>query len=123
MVTLYDSKPVPKAIDFGVAKATRQKLTERTLFTNGTMVGTLEHESRAGRDERTGRRYPATLFAGVLCTSCSRQHAADPPRMKEASVRRDFRMIKEEKAQASRGSRLGGALASSRPIAGWNQRS
>ncbi|MCI0681651.1 MAG: serine/threonine protein kinase, partial [Gemmataceae bacterium] len=42
MVTLYDGKPVPKVIDFGVAKATEQKLTERTLFTTyGTMVGTL----------------------------------------------------------------------------------
>ena len=33
-------------IDFGVAKATEQKLTERTLFTQyGTMVGTLEYMS------------------------------------------------------------------------------
>src|SRR5215510_12015474 len=34
LVTLYDGKPVPKVIDFGVAKATEQKLTERTLFTH-----------------------------------------------------------------------------------------
>src|ERR1700730_2999112 len=33
MITLYDGKPVPKVIDFGVAKATEQKVTERTLFT------------------------------------------------------------------------------------------
>jgi serine/threonine protein kinase len=40
MVTLYDGKPVPKVIDFGVAKAAEQKLTERTLFTQyGTMAG------------------------------------------------------------------------------------
>jgi len=46
MVTLYDGKPVPKVIDFGVAKATEQKLTERTLFTQyGTLVGTLEYMS------------------------------------------------------------------------------
>jgi len=46
MITLYDGKPVPKVIDFGVAKATEQKLTERTLFTQyGTMVGTLEYMS------------------------------------------------------------------------------
>src|SRR5207248_2203528 len=46
MVTLYDGKPVPKVIDFGVAKATEQKLTERTLFTQyGAMVGTLEYIS------------------------------------------------------------------------------
>src|SRR5438309_2046749 len=46
MVTLYDGKPVPKVIDFGVAKATEQKLTERTLFTQyGTIMGTLEYMS------------------------------------------------------------------------------
>jgi RNA polymerase sigma factor (TIGR02999 family) len=50
MVTLYDGKPVPKVIDFGVAKATEQKLTERTLFTQyGTMVGTLEYMSPSRR--------------------------------------------------------------------------
>ena len=46
MVCLYDGKPVPKVIDFGVAKATGQKLTERTLFTElGQVVGTLEYMS------------------------------------------------------------------------------
>src|SRR5260370_19425581 len=46
MITLYDGQPVPKVIDFGVAKATEQRLTERTLFTQyGTMVGTLEYMS------------------------------------------------------------------------------
>jgi eukaryotic-like serine/threonine-protein kinase len=34
MITLYDGKPVPKVIDFGVAKAIEQKLTERTRFTH-----------------------------------------------------------------------------------------
>jgi WD40 repeat protein/serine/threonine protein kinase len=44
MVTLHDGQPVPKVIDFGVAKATEQRLTERTLFTQyGTIVGTLEY--------------------------------------------------------------------------------
>ena len=33
LVTLHDGKPVPKVIDFGVAKAINQKLTEKTLFT------------------------------------------------------------------------------------------
>src|SRR5262249_50296747 len=34
MLTLHDGRPVPKVIDFGVAKATEQRLTERTLFTH-----------------------------------------------------------------------------------------
>jgi serine/threonine protein kinase/Tfp pilus assembly protein PilF len=46
LVTQYDGKPVPKVIDFGIAKATGQKLTERTLFTEfGAVVGTLEYMS------------------------------------------------------------------------------
>ena len=33
MVTVHDGKCVPKVIDFGIAKATNQRLTEKTLFT------------------------------------------------------------------------------------------
>lgn len=41
LVCLYDGKPVPKVIDFGLAKATQQSLTDRTLYTShGMMVGT-----------------------------------------------------------------------------------
>jgi serine/threonine protein kinase len=44
LIALYDGKPTPKVIDFGVAKATAQKLTERTMFTEvGQIVGTLEY--------------------------------------------------------------------------------
>jgi serine/threonine protein kinase len=46
MIALYDGRPVPKIIDFGVAKATGSKLTERTLFTEfGAILGTLEYMS------------------------------------------------------------------------------
>ena len=38
LVELYDVKAVPKVIDFGIAKATNQQLTERTLFTNYAQV-------------------------------------------------------------------------------------
>jgi len=44
LIALYDGKPVPKVIDFGIAKAMHQKLTERTMFTEvGQIVGTLEY--------------------------------------------------------------------------------
>ena len=43
LVALYDGKPVPKVIDFGVAKATGPSLTDKTLVTGfGNIVGTLE---------------------------------------------------------------------------------
>jgi WD40 repeat protein/serine/threonine protein kinase len=46
LVALYDGKPVPKVIDFGVAKAAGQQLTEKTLVTGfGNIVGTLEYMS------------------------------------------------------------------------------
>ncbi len=41
LVTMQDGRPVPKVIDFGVAKAINQQLTEATLFTRFTeMIGT-----------------------------------------------------------------------------------
>jgi formylglycine-generating enzyme required for sulfatase activity len=46
LVTLVGDKPVPKIIDFGVAKATNQRLTERTLYTEmGRIIGTPEYMS------------------------------------------------------------------------------
>ncbi len=46
LVAQYDDEPVPKVIDFGVAKATSQRLTEQTLFTAfGSLVGTLQYMS------------------------------------------------------------------------------
>ena len=46
LVTMIDGKPVPKVIDFGVAKATAGKLTDESLSTQfGAVVGTLEYMS------------------------------------------------------------------------------
>src|SRR6202021_2171968 len=46
LIALYDGRPVPKVIDFGVAKATGPQLTEHTLVTGfGAVVGTLEYMS------------------------------------------------------------------------------
>jgi non-specific serine/threonine protein kinase/serine/threonine-protein kinase len=46
LVALYDGVPMPKVIDFGVAKATGPRLTETTMFTGlGQLVGTLEYMS------------------------------------------------------------------------------
>src|SRR4029077_2478203 len=46
VVAPYDGKPVPKVIDFGVAKAAGQSLTDKTLFTGfGAIIGTPEYMS------------------------------------------------------------------------------
>src|SRR5260370_11054670 len=46
LVTLYDGKPVPKVIDFGVAKATGGKLSDESVSTQfGAVIGTFEYMS------------------------------------------------------------------------------
>jgi serine/threonine protein kinase/tetratricopeptide (TPR) repeat protein len=46
LVTLHDTKAVPKVIDFGIAKATSRRLTEKTLFTEFRyFIGTPEYMS------------------------------------------------------------------------------
>jgi WD40 repeat protein/serine/threonine protein kinase len=46
LVAMYDDRPVPKVIDFGVAKAAGPTLTDRTLMTGlGAVVGTPEYMS------------------------------------------------------------------------------
>jgi serine/threonine protein kinase/tetratricopeptide (TPR) repeat protein len=118
MVTLYDGKPVPKVIDFGVAKATEQKLTERTLFTQyGTMVGTLEYMSpeqaemsALGVDTRSDIYSLGVLLYELLTGSTPLSHK----RLKEAAYAEVLRMIKEEEAPkpSTRLSDSGEALAS-----------
>jgi serine/threonine protein kinase/tetratricopeptide (TPR) repeat protein len=100
LVTLYDGKPVPKVIDFGVAKATEQKLTERTLFTQyGTMVGTLEYMSpeqaemsALGVDTRSDIFSLGVLLYELLTGSTPLTHK----RLKAAAYAEILRMIKEE---------------------------
>jgi tetratricopeptide (TPR) repeat protein len=46
LVSSQDDAPIPKIIDFGVAKATSQRLTEQTVFTEfGQVIGTPEYMS------------------------------------------------------------------------------
>jgi len=118
MVTLYDGKPVPKVIDFGVAKATEQKLTERTLFTQyGTLVGTLEYMSpeqaemsALGVDTRSDIYSLGVLLYELLTGSTP----LGSKRMKEAAHAEILRLIKEEEPPkpSTRLSDWGEALAS-----------
>ena len=76
MVTLHDGVPVVKVIDFGIAKALGQQLTDKTLFTGfAQMVGTPHvHESRAGPVERPGHRHAQRhLLAGRAAVRAARR--------------------------------------------------
>src|SRR6202040_3517639 len=117
-VTLYDGKPVPKVIDFGVAKATEQKLTERTLFTQyGNMVGTPQYMSpeqaemsALGVDTRSDIYSMGVLLYELLTGSTPLSHK----RVKEAAYVEILRIIKEEEPPrpSTRLSDSGEALAS-----------
>ena len=77
LVTLHGDKPVPKVIDFGVAKATQGRLTEKTLFTQfQQFIGTPaymspEQASLSGLDIDTR----SDIYAlGVLLYEIGRAH-------------------------------------------------
>jgi serine/threonine protein kinase/WD40 repeat protein len=100
MITLYDGQPIAKVIDFGVAKATEQNLTERTLFTQyGSLVGTLEYmspeqaeTSALGVDTRSDIYSLGVLLYELLTGSTP----LSGKRLKEAAYGEILRMIKEE---------------------------
>jgi WD40 repeat protein/serine/threonine protein kinase len=117
MVCLYDGKPVPKVIDFGVAKAIEQRLTERTLFTQyGTIVGTFEYMapeqaemSQLGVDTRSDLYALGVLLYELLTGSTPLEHK----RLQEAAFDEILRLIKEEEPPrpSRRLSSSGAALA------------
>ena len=79
LVAPYDGRPVPKVIDFGVAKAIGQRLTERTLFTGfGAVVGTPEYMSpeQAELNEHGHRHAQRHLRAGRAAVRAADRHDA-----------------------------------------------
>jgi serine/threonine protein kinase len=100
LVTLADGKPVPKVIDFGLAKATEQRLTERTVFTQyGTIVGTFEYMSPEqaemsplGIDTRSDI-YSLGVVLYELLTGTT---PLDRKRLRAAAYTEMVRMIREE---------------------------
>jgi serine/threonine protein kinase len=102
LVTLHDSVPVVKVIDFGVAKATVQKLTERTLFTAyGQMVGTPaymspEQAEMSGLDIDT--RSDVYSLGVLLYELLTGTTPLEVKRLREAGYVEMQRLIREEEA-------------------------
>jgi eukaryotic-like serine/threonine-protein kinase len=100
LVAPYDGVPVPKVIDFGVAKAAGQPLTEKTLFTGiGAVVGTPEYMSpeqaelnNADIDTRSDVYALGVLLYELLTgtTPLTRR------RRKEAALLEVLRIVREE---------------------------
>ena len=73
LVALYDDRPVPKVIDFGVAKAAGQQLTDASLVTGfGAVVGTPEYMSpnRPSSTNSTSTPAPTCTPWGSCSTNC-----------------------------------------------------
>ena len=100
LVTLIDGKPVPKVIDFGVAKATAGKLTDETLATHfGAVVGTLEYMSpeQAGfSGEDIDTRSDIYSLGVILYELLTGLRPIDAARLKKAALTEMIRLIREE---------------------------
>jgi serine/threonine protein kinase len=100
LVTLYDGKPVPKIIDFGVAKALHTKLTDRTMFTEfGAVVGTLEYMSpeqaeMSGLDVDT--RSDVYSLGVLLYELLTGTTPFEKKRLRQAALAEVMRIIHEE---------------------------
>jgi tetratricopeptide (TPR) repeat protein len=100
LVALYDGKPVPKVIDFGIAKATGQQLTEHTLVTGfGAVIGTLEYMSpeQAERNQLDIDTRSDIYSLGVLLYELlTGTTPLERKRLKEAAILELLRLIREE---------------------------
>jgi len=100
LVTLIDARPVPKVIDFGVAKATGGKLTDESIGTQfGAMVGTLEYMSpeqagHSGMDVDT--RADLYSLGVILYDLLTGLRPIDAKRLKKAAYTEMIRIIQEE---------------------------
>ncbi len=100
LVTLIDGKPVPKVIDFGVAKATAGKLTDESLSTQfGAVVGTLEYMSpeQAGfSGEDIDTRSDIYSLGVILYELLTGLRPIAAARLKKAALSEMIRIIREE---------------------------
>src|SRR5215469_11056071 len=100
LVAAYDGLPVPKIIDFGVAKALGERLTDRTPLTNfGGIVGTLEYmspeqaEFSAHDIDTRADIYSLGVLLYELLTGTT---PLTRERLKQAGMSEALRLIREE---------------------------
>jgi len=100
LIAAYDGKPVPKVIDFGVAKAMGQKLTERTLFTGfGGIIGTLEYMSPEQAEFNSldiDTRSDVYSLGVLLYELLTGTTPLTRPRLQDAALTEVLRLIREE---------------------------
>jgi hypothetical protein len=102
LVALYDDHPVPKVIDFGIAKATGPTLTDRTLATGfGAVVGTPEYMSpeQAGLNNLDIDTRSDVYALGVLLYELlTGTTPVDPKSLGKAALLEVLRIVREVEA-------------------------
>src|SRR5262245_41521056 len=100
LVAPFDGKPVVKVIDFGVAKATGQRLTDATLFTGfGAVVGTPEYmspEQAETNNQDIDTRSDIYSLGVLLYELLTGSTPLTKKRVKEVALLEVLRVIREE---------------------------
>jgi eukaryotic-like serine/threonine-protein kinase len=100
LITMVDARPVPKVIDFGVAKATAGKLTDDSMSTQfGSVIGTLECMSpeQAGfSSEDIDTRSDIYSLGVILYELLTGLRPIDAKRLKDAALTEMIRIIRQE---------------------------
>jgi len=99
LVGYTDNDPSPKVIDFGIAKALNQRLTEQTIFTQqGLMIGTPEYMSPEQADQSAidiDTRTDVYALGAVLYELLTGQPAFDSTSLRSAGFDEMRRVIRE----------------------------
>jgi WD40 repeat protein/serine/threonine protein kinase len=100
LIAPYDGRPVPKVIDFGVAKATGQSLTGRTQVTGlAAVVGTPEYmspEQAALNNRDVDTRSDVYSLGVLLYELLTGATPLDRNRVKETALLEVLRLVREE---------------------------
>ncbi len=99
LACLYDGHPVPKVIDFGLAKAMHQPLTEQTLHTaHGMMLGTpmyMSPEQAEFNNLDVDTRTDIYSLGVILYELLTGTTPLEKQQFKEAALNEILRLIKE----------------------------
>lgn len=103
LVALHDETPIPKVIDFGVAKAVGQQLTEKTIYTGfGSLVGTpayMAPEQATFNQLDVDTRADVCALGVLLYELLAGSPPIEAARLKKAALDEVLRLVRDEEPQ------------------------